>query len=207
MLHYLLDYTLHLLKGYNNEYFPQRKWMDKLSFLGHSKWERTILLGFIFVICLFSARLFTATRIFSQSTIYVYPMLGILLYIIAKAFEKCYFLYIKKDHRIKTLRYGLNNLLAFAGVNFFFGILSYYLELYRFGGTGIQVASHLLLITQKMAPGADDQLTHLVNWMMRYSSTWMVCFIITSIGLMVWFLLESKIRSIEYDEADCLLSS
>ena len=83
-----------------------RRWMDRISEQAQNRWEHMVMILILIFIALLSSRAILSTRFFMNTSLFVLPIVGIAFFIIAKALEKGYYLYIKKDHNIRSLREG-----------------------------------------------------------------------------------------------------
>lgn len=183
-----------------------RKLLDKITAQAQNRWEKAVfMLMFIFIIAI-SLRGILSTQFFLQASKWIYPVLGIFLTAILISIPKFYQLYVKKDHRARTLKAVLIIILILGAVNLFVGIFGYLIELYSAGSRGLLVVSHLLYIITINSPESTQILMNITEWMIKSSSLIMVCLLTTIFTALIWYVLINKINKIEQAEALVLLA-
>lgn len=180
-----------------------RKWMDKISEQAQNRWEHFVMILILISIALLASKAILSTRFFMNISMFVLPMVGIAFFIMAKSLEKIYYLYIKKDHDIRTLRKGFLPLLVLGSCNLFIGISGYFIELFMTGEKA--VFTGLLGILCLNLNMREDRTAELAEWLIKSSSMIMVCMLVTIFIALVLFILWNKIQKIEQAEAACLL--
>lgn len=180
-----------------------RKWMDKISERAQNRWEHFVMILILISIALLASKAILSTRFFVNISMFVLPMVGIAFFVMAKFLEKAYYLYIKKDYDIKTLRKGLLPLLVLGSGNIFLGISGYFIELLMTGENAVFTGLlGILCLNPKMG---EETTVELAEWLTKSSSMIMVCMLITIFIALILFILWNKIQKIEQAEAACLL--
>ena len=183
---------------------PVRRWLDKLLGQTQTVWETTTLVTLLVVMAAISSNIFITTRFHQNTSIFVLPVFGIAFYAIAKALEKFYMLFVKRDHRMDRLRQGMPTLMFMGGINLVLGIAGYFLEMYYRGGDTMLMETYFFLLLPSGAPGHELRLSQITDSLMRGSSLMMFALLVTMLTAVIWYLLENKITRIELAEASLL---
>lgn len=178
-----------------------QKWLDKLSQRAQTTWEH-ILLALICILVLYSfVQVASSTPFFNSASKFVYPILLTLISATILFTVKFYQLYIKKDHNLKNIRYGLDWMLYLCVTALFLGMTGYFGEMYLSSGS-VQFLGPYFIISLL----TDSDTLHLsVEWMMRSSAMLMTCCASVMLILLFWFTLINKAGKIEEAEASILL--
>jgi hypothetical protein len=109
---------------------------------------------------------------------------------IAASLLHFYRLYIKRDHRLKTLRSGLPVLLAAGSATLATGV---YGTLYELNRTMVEV----IMNTEK-------SLLYLTDWAMKCSAMMIFSLFSAIAAAVIWYIFMDKVRRIEIAEASWL---
>jgi hypothetical protein len=170
---------------------PFQRWMDTLSLQAQTLWERLTLAAILLFILLFAGREMLSAEFFRNASVFVWPVLGVSLLVLLLSVAQVYKIYIKKDHRIPTLRRGLPSLLLLGCGAFFIGAWGFYIEL------------HIWM--SRIAEDGVPIPTSFVNWLTAGSATMVVSLVSVIVTVLIWFLLVSRVRRIEEAELSALL--
>jgi len=166
-------------------------------------WERAALAIILLIILVSTLTVTLTTQFLHQSSKFVWPMLSIFVLILVLSITKIYILYIKKDHSVKKTRTGLPLILFLILLNFIFGILGYFIELYSSGSEPFFAGLMAIFTTDYSEFNTTP--TYVAQYHIRYASVMLINISITIFTLIVWFLLYNKMHKIEQEEAICLL--
>lgn len=170
---------------------PWRRFLDRLSAQGQSRWERTLLIVLLLFIAASTGRLMLSADLFRAAGAAVWPILGVTAAAFCIGLEKCYRAYLKQDHNLRRLRAGLPSLLVLAGLVLIMGMYAYWLKLFR---TSSGAAADL--------NGAVQDAT---AWLVAGSAMLIVDMMCALAIAFLWFVLANKIARIEQAEAAVLL--
>jgi len=182
-----------------------RKYLDKISQRTQVAWEKIILIFIILSIGISSYQTIFKTSFIHNSSIFVYPILILLLGITIISILKAYQIYIKKCNNLKNLRSGMNEILSLGILNILIGVFGYTFEIVTSGGHGEMFVPFLLIIINTTPPETQQMLINIVDIMLKITSMMMTCISATMITAFFWFGLMNKISKIEQAEAFFLL--
>jgi hypothetical protein len=168
-----------------------QRWMDSLSLQAQTLWERLILVAILIFILLFAGNEMLSAEFFRNASVYLWPVLGVSLVVLLLSVAQVHKIYIKKDHRIPTLRRGLPSLLLLGCGAFFLGAWGFYIEL------------HIWM--RRIAEDGVPIPISFVNWLTAGSATMVVSLVSAIITVLIWYLLVGKVRRIEEAELSVLL--
>ena len=141
------------------------------------------------------------TPFFSQSSLFVYPLIILFIMVIITWSLKFYQLYIKKDHAIKHLTIGVPLFKYFGIAILFTGLSGYFVELYFSEASTLFLGPFfVILITEA------TQLAPVVDYLIRSSALMMICLFSILVTGLLWFFINQKINAIELAEAEFLLA-
>lgn len=168
-----------------------RRFLDRLSGQAQAFWERVFLVALLIFVGVFIGPSLLRSEMFAHTGVFLWPIAGTSLALLYLAIRKVYTLYIKKDHRVRRLRWGLMPMIALAGVDVVLGIQGFVFLLHS--------SFTLFLITS--GPMDPD----LGRWMIQSSATAVVSLSAAILTAVIWFVLSNKVAAIERDEAAHLL--
>jgi len=178
-----------------------RQWLEKTIGKTQDIWER-ILFSLLFIfLALATVFAIITTPFFSQSSLFVFPMMMLFIMVIVIWGIKFYQLYIKKDHTIKHLTIGVS-LFKYLGIAILFlGLSGYFVELYFSEANTLYLGPlFVILITE------STQLAPVIDFLIRSSSLMMICLFAILVTGLLWFFINQKINAIELAEAEFLLA-
>jgi len=178
-----------------------RQWLEKTIGKTQDIWER-ILFSLLFIfLALATVFAIITTPFFSQSSLFVFPMMMLFIMVIVIWGIKFYQLYIKKDHTIKHLNIGVS-LFKYLGIAILFlGLSGYFVELYFSEANTLYLGPlFVILITE------STQLAPVIDFLIRSSSLMMICMFAILVTGLLWFFINQKINAIELAEAEFLLA-
>lgn len=178
-----------------------RRLLYRVSGQAQSAWERTLLIFALLTVAALAGHAYAASDFLKGASIFLWPVLGLSAAAGLLAFRKLYFLFIKKDHNLRTLRSGVGTV-AFLGLTALaVGVFGYFVELYRSGGAAMILESKLFhVVTMKTM-----DLLSVADWLTKISSLVMTSLLAAIFTAMLWFLLVDRILRIERAEAALLL--
>jgi hypothetical protein len=184
---------------------PFQKFFYGLSGQVQIWWERAALVIILIIILATTLTATLTSNFVQQSSKFVWPLIGIFVVILVLSVSKIYTLYIKKDHSLEKARAGLPLILFLILLNFAFGTLGYYIELFSSGSEQYFVGLIAVLATEYSE--LHTTTTSVAQYHLRYASVMLVNISITVFTSVFWFLLHNKIHKIEQEEAVWLLKS
>ena len=132
----------------------------------------------------------------------------IVLAIIASAvfLQKIYQIYIKKDHRLNSIKKGVPFLLFISGLSLVSCMWGYYWQLYHFKEYGHILETKLIYLLVTTDSSFPTVFRELINWTIESSLFVMISMLAAILFAMMWYILMMKISKIEEAEAAILLS-
>ena len=109
-----------------------RRWFDHLSTTAQSWWERVILICLLTFIIISGGVTVMKVPIVEQASPFVWIIFILAILAFAVFLQKIYQIYIKKDHRLTSLKKGLPFLLFISGLSLLSCMWGYYWQLYQF---------------------------------------------------------------------------
>ncbi|MHC4943677.1 MAG: hypothetical protein ACYTG7_11730 [Planctomycetota bacterium] len=170
---------------------PIRRWMDRLSFSARALWEKFLFVLILLFILLAAGKEILTSRFFLHANVFIWPATVLSLVVLGLGIKKLYQLFIKKDHKQKTLRSGISALLFLGFANIFTGLFGFTWELY--------------FAMQRMQMDVDRAGDLFVQWLLGGTATMIFCLLAAIIAALIWFVLDSKASRIEQAEAAYLL--
>ena len=119
--------------------------------------------------------------------------------------QKIYQIYIKKDHRLSTVKKRVSSLLFISGISLIFCMWGYYWQLYQFKDYGHILETKMIYLIHMTDSTYPMVFRELINWMIESSTFVMISMIAAIIFALMWYVLMIKISKIEEAEADVLL--
>lgn len=169
-----------------------QKLANKFSRQAQSRWERTGLLLFLLFIILFCGRIIMSSQFFHIASSYIALVIIFTVLISVLTLSKFYSLYIKKNHSIKTLNYGMKELVFLGCGCLFIGLYGYFMELYS--------TFHV------MSAQPDNSTLLLFAWLEKTTPLMVFTLSATSVTGLLWYVLQNKINKIQNDELTFLLN-
>ncbi len=165
---------------------PWQRFLDRLSLTEQARWERFGLLLLVLFLCLVVGGQLATTAIFRDAGSFLWPVVGAAFVGLYLTLRKAYLLYIKKDHRLRDLRRGLDGL---AGLAFVMLALGVWGALEGLRQTALFAASS----------SANDWFL-LLGWLIHSSALLALSLLGAVLTLVAWFTLVRKVVSIERAE-------
>lgn len=165
---------------------PFQRWMDSLSLQARTLWERLTFIAILLFVLFFAGREMLGTEFFRNASAYVWPVLGVSLTALLLSIAQVYRIYVKKDHRIPTLRRGLPSLLLLGCGALFIGTYGFFIEFY-------------IWMNRITADGVPIPVSF-ANWLTAGSATMVVGLLTFIITVLIWYVLVSRVRGIEEAE-------
>ena len=182
-----------------------RRWFDHLSTTAQSWWERVILICILVFIIISGGVTIMKVPYVEQASPDVW--LTIVLGIMASAvfLQKLYQIYIKKDHRLSSVKKGVPFLLFISGFSLVSCICGYYWQLYQFKDYGHILETKMIYLLHTTDSTFPTVFRELINWMIESSTFVMIGMISAIVFALMWYVLMIKISKIEEAEAAILL--
>ena len=165
---------------------PIRRFLGSLSEQARTRWERAVLIALLVFIAAFSGRELLDTRLFSDASRFVWPVLGAALYGLLMTIVNIYRLLIRKQYDPRRLRSGPVTVLAAGVACLLIGFAGLAVEMYR---TAMSIAAR-----------AGDPLAYIVEWGISCAAMLMVAHLAAIAAGIAWFFLDSRVRRIEAAE-------
>jgi len=179
-----------------------RQWLEKTIGKTQDIWERILFLMLFVFFALSTVFAIITTPFFSDSSIFIYPIIVVFIAVLITWSVKYYQLYIKKDHAIKHLNIGIS-LFKYLGVAILFiGLSGYFVELYFYGTETLLLGPLFIVIITDV----NQTLPQVVDYLIKSSSLMMICMFAILITGFLWFTISQKITAIEQAEAEILLA-
>ena len=143
--------------------------------------------------------------IVEQASPFVWIIFILAILAFAVFLQKIYQIYIKKDHRLTSLKKGLPFLLFISGLSLLSCMWGYYWQLYQFKEYGHILETkmiYLLVVTDSTFPMIFREL---IDWMLKSSAFVMIGMLAAILFALMWYILMTKISKIEEAEAAILL--
>ena len=186
---------------------PFRKLINRLSGRVLNRWEKGIL-GLIVITLIYSAlRLILNTPFFHDASIFIYPVTAFFLVAALLALIKFYQIFLKKDHKIQSIRNGMDTLLVLSFTCLVLGIFGYFFELFYAGQYALLFDTKLIYIIQTTDANFDEILSAITFWMVKSSALLIYSFITSLISISAWFFILNKIINIEQAEVEFQINS
>ncbi len=179
-----------------------RQWIEKAMGKKQALWEKVLFVTFFLFLLISTLFIFISTPFFARASVFVYPILTVLIMAILLWLIKFYQLYLKNDHNVKRLHSGLNLFKIFGTVNLFLGMFGYFIEIYL-SKAEIHFLGPLFILFIK---DVHKTLPSLVELMFRNASLILVCMLALMITAIFWLNIKQKINNIEQAEAAMLLN-
>ncbi len=170
---------------------PFQRWMDSLSLQAQTLWERLTLIAILLFVLFFAGKEMLSAEFFRNASVYIWPVLGVSLTVLLLSVAQVYKIYIKRDHRIPTLRRGLPLLLLLGCGALFIGAWGFFIEL------------HIWM--RRIAEDGVPIPVSFVHWLTAGSATMVVSLMSATITVLIWYALISSVRRIEDAELSVLL--
>jgi hypothetical protein len=170
-----------------------KKIMDRLSVQARTRWERSILVVIMLFVALFAGRSAVRGGFIDDAGAFIWPLVGTAITALIVTIIKGYKLYIRKEHDIKRLRGGLPLLLLLAGASLVTGIYGFSTEVY--------------LAMNRIVFDMDNAFTYLLDLSITGSSLFMASILSALCIALAWFVLISRVLTIETEEMVYLLES
>jgi hypothetical protein len=182
-----------------------RRWFDHLSTTAQSWWERVILICLLTFIIISGGVTVMKVPIVEQASPFVWIIFILAILAFTVFLQKIYQIYIKKDHRLNSLKKGVPFLLLISGISLLSCMWGYYWQLYHFKEYGHILETkmvYLLVVTDSTFPMIFREL---IDWMIESSAFVMIGMLAAILFAMMWYVLMIKISKIEEAEAAVLL--
>ena len=165
--------------------------LDGVSEQGRSVWERAMLATVVVCALFLSGQLLVDLRIFGVAGRGAWPLLGLAAAALLIAVGKTYQLFVKRDHRPRSLRRGLMLLAALSSAQVAAGL----------GLVVIDVYGWLTALISIWPQSPEDPLALLL----RGSALAIIAMFGAIASTVVWFFLNQRVARIEVQEAQLLL--
>lgn len=186
---------------------PYVRWMNSFSERTRLRWEFILLLISTLLVSWFTIKLIYETPFFKEASVMVIPSVLVFLTVLILFSVKFYQLFIKKDHRIKTLNTLMPLLLFLTAFNLFLGMFGYVYELFIYSGKGFMVMSFLLITLTTNTPESFNIITQTADAILKSSSIALFSIFVTLVSASLWFILNNKILKIHQAEASVLVGN
>jgi hypothetical protein len=183
-----------------------KKWLDTVAINVESRWERTMLLLTLLVVAVLSGHAISQTSFFENSSIFVWPVLGVSILGIVLFFIKFYSLYFNKDSKSKTLRKGIDSLAYLGAFSIALGFTGYFYELFHYGVDTVYPGGSLITVICTVVD-SHQQTLNISNCFLTSSSVMVASLLSTMFLALFWHLLANKAASIEMAKAASLLKN
>jgi hypothetical protein len=170
---------------------PLRRLLDQLSVQVRTVWERVTLVVIALFIVVLTVNEVLTTRLLITASRFVWPLAAIAVVAAVIALAKIYTLYLKQDHDLRLLRRGLDSLLFLPVTILVLGFFGLIVELYM-------TARHIVA-------DYDWIYLHLTDFLIRASAAMMVSMLLAIAIAVVWFVLLTKVQSIERAETEVFM--
>ncbi|MBN1827249.1 MAG: hypothetical protein JW958_13405 [Candidatus Eisenbacteria bacterium] len=170
---------------------PLRRFMRGLSEQARSRWERAALAALLLFLVAFAGRGAVSARFFTESSVFIWPVLGLSFVVAALSAAKAYALWIRADHAPRRLRSGLGTLLALTGANLLVGF---------FGA-----AAESRFSAEKAARDAGNASYYLAEYLLRVCPMLIAGLLAALFTAILWYVLTLQVERIETAAASALL--
>lgn len=170
------------------------------------KYEKIILLGVLIVIAATIGYASMNSQIFRGVPWLIIPVIFAAVLILLNFIRKFYELYIKKQHNLRTTKYGVRQTFYLSCFAVISGLFGFFYHLSQNAGFFVLVLQNILSVNQVdlsnkyMMEGYLDSAIGL-------SGIGMITIAVSLFGFTVWFMLENKVMMIENLELSKILSS
>lgn len=168
-----------------------RKLFDRISHRAQSTWERTALILVLLSVVYLAGNEMLSTQLFLQASKFVWPITGIAFLMLLISIVKFYKLFLRKEHTISKLRFGVPTILFLGGAGLAVGAFGSLVETYW-------------AISQSIIE-MERTLFYFTNWLVKTSALLIVSLWVAIGAALVWFFMLNKITKIEQAEAAILL--
>ena len=182
-----------------------RRWFDHLSTQAQSWWERVILICILAFIIISGGVTIMKLPIVEQASPFVWIIIVLALMASAVFLQKIYQIYIKKDHRLSSVKKGVPFLLFISGFSLVSCMWGYYWQLYNFKAYGHILETKMIYLLHTTDSTFPTVFRELINWMIESSTFVMIGMIAAIVFALMWYVLMIKISKIEEAEAAVLL--
>jgi len=179
-----------------------RQWLDRTIGKSQALWEKVLFITIFLFLLISTVYIVTKNPFFAEASLFVYPILAALIMATILWSVKFYQLYIKKDHRLKRLRYGLSWFKILGLINLFTGISGYFLELYLSKAEVLFLGPLFIILIQD----TNEELLSIIELLSKNASLILICMLVIMITAILWLIIVEKINSIEQAEAAMLLN-
>jgi hypothetical protein len=170
-----------------------RLFLDRFSVRTQGFLERTALALTMIPVALVGYRLARSGGIFTDSGIWIWPLLAGAIAAFALGVSKWYGLFVVKEHNVRAVRRRLDIVLYIALGQLGMGFVGMYVDLFR----------------TWLTSSADKALTvlYLAHWLQRSSALLSVAMIAALVSGLIWIVNSGKAVSIEQYEAELIVGS
>lgn len=163
---------------------PFRRFLDRLSLQAQSRWERGALIALFLIILVLSGPQLFATRLFTHANALAWPLVASSVGALFIALQRIYTLYIKRDHQVHHLRVGLMPLIGLAAFDLLLGVAGFFIK------SRATLGPLLRGEAISLAPS-------LIGWLFQALALMTIALTAALLTAMLWFLLASKVASVE----------
>ena len=182
-----------------------QRWLDHLSTQAQSWWERVILICILTFIIISGGVTIMNVPVVEQAIPDVWVTIVLAIMASAVFLQKLYQIYIKKDHRLSSVKKGLPFLLFISGFSLISCMWGYYWQLYQFKDYGHILETKMIYLLHTTDSTFPMVFQELINWMIESSTFVMIGMIAAILFALMWYFLIIKISKIEEAEATILL--
>lgn len=181
-----------------------KRWLDKLAIHAESRWERIALVLTLLAVAVLSGQSLSNVRFFANSSLFVWPIVGVSILGFVQFLIKFYSLFLAKDYKPKSLRKGIDTIAYLGAFSIALGFTGYFYELFRNGVDTVYPGGSLITVICTVAD-SQQQLLNIYNCFVTSSSVMMASLLSMMFLALFWYVLNNKAASIEISEAASLL--
>jgi len=160
------------------------------------KFEKLFLTLVFLIIAAFSLNVFFKMGSISDYPKAAIPLIGFSFIICIYFIKKFYELYIKKEHNIRTIRFGVRQTFFFSFFTLVTGLLGFCYYLSQNAGYFVSLLYKMLTVKPIVEEG-NLILDGFVSSALNLAELGMITIVFSLFGFIGWFLLESKVFMIE----------
>jgi hypothetical protein len=182
-----------------------QRWFDHLSTAAQTWWEWVILICLLIFVIISGSVTIMKIPLVEQASPFVWAIFILAIIAITVFVQKIYQIYIKKDHRLATVKRGVPFLLFVSGLSLLTCMWGYYWQLYNFKEYGHILETKMIYLLHTTDGSFPQVFKDLVDWMIASSSFVMIGMLAAILFGFMWYFLMIKISKIEEAEAAVLL--
>jgi hypothetical protein len=168
-----------------------RRFMDRLGEQAQTRWERCLLVLMLVFIVVIAGRTAVSVDVFALAHVSVWVAVSITAVATWFAGFKAFVAFVKQDHDVRRLRWGLPALLVAAGADLVVGAYGGCMGMYEAARRSAEDPNGIWLYT--------------IQWLVEGASLQLVCLSASVLVALMWYLIVNKVTRIERAEATELL--